>query len=225
VDGSGSVLPDDYANSINFIQDLLSLFNISEYGTRVTLAQFSTDLRTYTINTGDEITVTSMIDFMKKTQFRKGTMTNSAINTMNTYIQSFGRPEAKQFVIILTDGESNNGISNVQTFHDNGVTVFSIGVGQGINQDELMEMATDPHNEYLYMLDDFNALQDVFMTLTIGSNICIKADKMAELGINPEDGENMPGMRSFGERKEMPPRGVVEWKNPDGFVTDEDVEL
>ena len=47
VDGSGSVLPDDYANSINFIQDLLSLFNISEYGTRVTLAQFSTDLRTY----------------------------------------------------------------------------------------------------------------------------------------------------------------------------------
>ena len=47
VDGSGSVLPTDYAGSLDFIQELLSMFTYGSEGTRVTLAQFSTDLMTY----------------------------------------------------------------------------------------------------------------------------------------------------------------------------------
>ena len=168
----------------------------------------------HTTMNDDQTDVLTKLDLMRRTQYRRGTMTNSALDQMVSSIENFGRPQVKQYIIVLTDGSSNNGVSNSVKLHDNGVTVFSIGVGSGIDSAELSEMASDPANEYLYMIDDFDVLQDVYMMLTIGSNICVKANEFRASSEAPAVS------RSFGKR---PPAGVQYWYNPEGGPSAEDV--
>lgn len=223
IDGSGSVLPPDYQGSMDFIEQLLDMFTISDSSARITLAQFSSDLLTYTTMDNNEASVAAQLDLMRRTQFRKGTMTNDALDQMLNSIETYGRADARQFLLILTDGTSNNGVTNAERLHENDVTIFSIGVGTGIDPQELSDMASEPENEYLYMIDDFNVLNDIYMMLTIGSNICIKAKLDDRGGATGAAGEDGLGLRAFGNSPITPPSGVIEWENPNKFPTDEDV--
>lgn len=42
--------------------------------------------------------------------------------------------------------------------HQEGITVFSIGVGPNVEEDELNEIASDPDSSHAFLLDDFDEL-------------------------------------------------------------------
>ena len=44
---------------------------------------------------------------------------------------------------------------------NNGVTVFSVGVGSGVNTAELNKMATDPDNQHVFVVNNFDALKGI----------------------------------------------------------------
>ena len=46
-----------------------------------------------------------------------------------------------------------------------GTQLFVIGVGNNINIDELRTIASDPDNEFLYRVEDFNQLESLRDTL------------------------------------------------------------
>lgn len=66
-------------------------------------------------------------------------------------------------------GQSNNPAataSEAAKLRAQGVTVFSIGVGSGIQDTELNAMATDPDNTHVFRVTDFSSLNTIKGTLS-----------------------------------------------------------
>lgn len=62
-------------------------------------------------------------------------------------------------LIILTDGQSNGGVEGPALKLKNaGVIIFSVGIGQNINMDELHSMASQPKEQRVILLEDFQEL-------------------------------------------------------------------
>ena len=55
--------------------------------------------------------------------------------------------------------------SEAAKLRDAGVTVFSIGVGSGANEQELKAMATDPDDTHVFTVTDFTLLDNITGTL------------------------------------------------------------
>ena len=67
--------------------------------------------------------------------------------------------DAKQVLIVLTDGQSGGRVDQpAQQLKGIGVTIFSIGVGSGIRVQELETIASSSVNEHVYLLANFNEL-------------------------------------------------------------------
>ena len=185
VDGSGSVDALDYHRSIDFVDDLIRPFNISPTTTRVTLIQFSESAFYYTKFSEDRSDVSAALLRMRNSQRGLGTETNEALSSALSSIQQNGRQDVKQYLIILTDGESNNGVSNVHTLHEKGIIVFALGIGEVFTtnfdaQSELQQLASDPDAEYQYEITNASALSDIQLRMVIGSNVCIHAEKFVD---------------------------------------------
>ncbi|XP_028403908.1 ZP domain-containing protein-like [Dendronephthya gigantea] len=62
-------------------------------------------------------------------------------------------------LIILTDGQSNGGVEGpALNLKNAGVIIFSVGIGQNINMDELYSMASQPKEQRVILLEDFQEL-------------------------------------------------------------------
>ena len=71
------------------------------------------------------------------------------------------RANAAKIAIVITDGKSQSPSATAQEaqkLRDKGITVFSIGVGSGIQETELKAMATDPDNQHVFVVNNFDAL-------------------------------------------------------------------
>ena len=55
--------------------------------------------------------------------------------------------------------------SEAAKLRDAGVTVFSIGVGSGANEQELKAMATDPDDTHVFIVTNFTSLDNITGTL------------------------------------------------------------
>ena len=184
VDGSGSVWPTNYAKSVDWVASLLRPFNISPSSARVTLMQYSWSLRYYTTFSTDASGVASAITSMRNTQYRSGTMTNKALMNAGATIKAHGRKNVQQYVIVLTDGYSADSVRYANQLHADGISVFALGIGRGAYGPQMNALASDPDAEYRYIISDFNSLNNVWIKMTIGSNVCINADKMSVVGRN-----------------------------------------
>ena len=63
--------------------------------------------------------------------------------------------------IIVTDGQSNNKAltkTEAAKLKAAGVKVLALGIGSGINDHELKDMASDPDSQYVYKAATFDAL-------------------------------------------------------------------
>ncbi|XP_078660839.1 uncharacterized protein LOC144905190 isoform X3 [Branchiostoma floridae x Branchiostoma belcheri] len=163
LDGSGSVGSANFINVKNFTKLITDLFPVGENATKVGLVQFSDtiqkefDLRDY----GTKEEVLSAIDNIS--YLGGGTYTGNAIdyvrqvsfNTING--NRGGRPDT---LIVLTDGESFDPVTFAsQSARDQGITIFAIGVGSGVDYATLEEIAGDPQK--VQQVTDFADLTSV----------------------------------------------------------------
>ena len=66
---------------------------------------------------------------------------------------------------VITDGKSKDDVKGPsQELRDSGVTVFSVGIGNNYDNQELQEMATDPDSQHVFKAD-FNALKSIVNTI------------------------------------------------------------
>ena len=72
--------------------------------------------------------------------------------------------------IVITDGKSNDPeetAAKAEEARKAGITLFSIGVGQGVDETELAAIANKPREEYLFTVNDYNALNTIKELLSI----------------------------------------------------------
>jgi CUB/sushi domain-containing protein len=71
-----------------------------------------------------------------------------------------GRPGSRLALFLITDGFSNGGdpLPVARELKEQGVTIFTFGIRNG-NTKELYEMASQPGEEYSYILDSFGEFE------------------------------------------------------------------
>ena len=96
-----------------------------------------------------------------------GTNTGEAIQFVrqNSFLSKYGsRSSASKMIILITDGKSNNMQLTTQqamAARNQGITIFAIGVGSGIDRHELNGIATDPDSQHVFTVNNFDALTQI----------------------------------------------------------------
>jgi len=176
LDESGSVSSTDFDRSKNFSANVIAGFNVSAEGVRVSVISFSASVRTH-MQFLDVNTTAAVQDVIRGiVQNSGGTNTHEALDTLRTSIftESAGsRKNAAKIAIIQTDGKSSENektITAAARLKEEGVIVFAIGIGSGIDEQELHAMASEPTCTHVRILEDFQELNSVIAD--IEENAC-----------------------------------------------------
>ena len=167
LDESGSIGEEDFNRTKLSVEEVISSLRIGPEDTRVALILFS-DRSILLFNLNKHNNSDTLIEEIRNIEYVSGPQTNTGaaleLLRTDTLSQVLGlRPsnESRHVAVVITDGQSNDAIDTLmqaEMLHDQtDFQVFAIGVGSGINQDELMNIASDP--DFVILLDDFDSEQ------------------------------------------------------------------
>ncbi|KAI8767682.1 collagen alpha-6(VI) chain [Biomphalaria glabrata] len=172
LDASSSIIRDkDWNYLTQAVGQLISSLPIGPRNIRFGIVYFNRrvtkvcDLKTYDSKEGLYNAVTQI-----KYPYVAGTHTHRAldqiINDDMFSSKSGGREEAKDVVIVVTDGWSNfpgKTLNSARELKISGVTVISVGVGTGINMAEIQGIASGPDD--VILASNFQSLEAVYRDL------------------------------------------------------------
>ncbi|XP_046844438.1 uncharacterized protein LOC124438363 isoform X2 [Xenia sp. Carnegie-2017] len=171
LDSSGSVGQSNFRRMKNFVKDLTNFYNIGVHETRVSVLTFASSSR---INIRfDQFSNKRFFDAaVDNIYYTDGsTYTASALylayNKMYTSAYGARSAEFKKVLVILTDGQSEGNVNNpTRLLKNSGIVIFSVGIGLSINKQELEDMASDPPEEHVVMLNSFTQLSKLSSKLS-----------------------------------------------------------
>jgi len=165
IDGSTSIGEKSFVLGKNFIADYISGFNIGPEATRVGVITFGTNV-TVNLELQDSgiIGLDKTVAKIKAIQLPGGgTKTGQGVKALTTLFQTQGRlgqPELKSVGFILTDGRSQEPPGEyAKIARDLGIILYAIGIGEEINEDELISIAGD--KEKVFLIENFEQLADL----------------------------------------------------------------
>uniref|UniRef100_A0A8C3FSC5 VWFA domain-containing protein n=1 Tax=Chrysemys picta bellii TaxID=8478 RepID=A0A8C3FSC5_CHRPI len=170
IDGSGSIRPYDFGKMNRFLSEIMKRFRSID--TQFALMQYSDefkqhfDFSQYRRSRNPDSLVRSV------EQLRGTTHTASAIRKVVRELftsRKGARDETTKILIVITDGEKTEdplSYSDVIPEAERaGIIRYAIGVGQAFSsaaaQLELQEIASQPSNEHVFRVDNFDALQGI----------------------------------------------------------------
>lgn len=172
LDSSGSIMFKDFRKQLQFTKNLVDLFDIGSNKTRVGMVSFSTEvIPEFTLDENN-----NKEDIKKKiaaVKYQGGrTNTGDALHYVRTktFPLGGGRPNVPHITIVLTDGMSQNLSYTEQeaaAMHGQGITVFVIGIGNQVDEKELAAIASTPTDNFMFTIDNFDALQSIKDRLAI----------------------------------------------------------
>lgn len=178
LDSSGSEGAHNFELQRQFASLVASEFDISRTDTQVGLVTFATTAETE-INLQQYNDKPSLLHAIQRVAYMNGeTRTDLGLSTIEHTIlrhrhHSYGpRPGAKRFVIVLTDGRSNeealtaHAATSLKKHVDE---VFAIGVGNAVDEKELHTIATDD-GHHVFTIRSFNELKNLHGNIV--SEIC-----------------------------------------------------
>ncbi|CAM4680461.1 unnamed protein product [Lepidochelys kempii] len=170
VDGSGSIVPEDFGKMKTFLAEIMKRFRSTD--TQFALMQYSNKYELH-------------FDFMEYRrshdpdhlvwrieQLHGTTYTATAIRKVVRQLFTSGRgarDEATKVLIVITDGQKyNDPLSYSDAIPEAeraGIIRYAIGVGEAFSSDtaqqELQEIASEPTNEHVFRVDNFDTLQSI----------------------------------------------------------------
>ncbi|KAK7474361.1 hypothetical protein BaRGS_00034409, partial [Batillaria attramentaria] len=166
VDASASIWPANFTIGLNFIEDFVQLFKISDTAVHVSLVHvchmpyMSIQVRVSLVTFGEVVYTQDAFNFGDHTNkgqlkqaisditYRSGIRTNTSGGIW--YMLNEQMPQARQGVrrvsIVLTDGNSQESDLTKQAAmeaHQTGLEMFAIGVGHDVSDQELHNIASD----------------------------------------------------------------------------------
>lgn len=170
IDGSGSITYTDFGKMLAFVKAVMS--QLQQSSTRFSLMQFSHTFRIhFTFN--DFISTSSPLSLLDSVnQLRGSTRTASAIKHVITELfttQKGARKDATKILIVITDGRKEGDRLDygdvIPMAEAAGIIRYAIGVGQAFYQaqsrQELEDIASSPSREYVFSVENFDALKDI----------------------------------------------------------------
>lgn len=180
LDSSNSIWRKDFKKQTKFVADLVKQFNVgqSPTQTRVGILLFGHEVWPK-IQLKNEYNATGLANAVKKIKHHNGkwTSTGEAIDTAVRTMFTDDDPERAgiaRIAVVITDGRSQDVRATqaaAKLAHDSGIRTFVLGVGRRLDFKELEDIASDPDEEYLYLVENFSALNKKLVQ-TLASKAC-----------------------------------------------------
>ncbi|ELK16537.1 Integrin alpha-D [Pteropus alecto] len=170
IDGSGSISSNNFAKMLNFVKAVMSQFQ--RPNTQFSLMQFSNQFRVHF--TFKDFTYNSdplgLLDSVY--QLRGATHTATAIRKVIKQLfsaPSGARNDASKILIVITDGNKQGDYLDykdvIPMAEAAGIIRYAVGVGSAFRETnswkELNDIASSPSHEYIFKVENFDALRDI----------------------------------------------------------------
>ena len=174
LDASGSIGSTNFVRMKNFMKNVISNFNIGDNGTRVGIIRYASSASNI-LSLGSINNINGLNTFIDNIVYTSGgTATHSALKLLpaafNTSRTDQGIPRV---AIVFTDGQSNSRTLTLlaaQSVHATGIIVYSIGIGSGVNTNELNSIASSPSN--VFLISSFSAGDFAALLLPLRTTAC-----------------------------------------------------
>ncbi|XP_078275198.1 LOW QUALITY PROTEIN: collagen alpha-1(XIV) chain-like [Rhinoraja longicauda] len=193
IDGSWSIGRANFRLVRQFLTNLITPLHVGADGIRIGLIQYSGEPRTEW-DLAKYSTKNQVLEAIQRMRYKGGnTYTALALDHVyrNTLQPSAGaRPEAAKFLLLLTDGKSQDDVnSSAQSLKNAGVEIFAIGV-KNADKAELKQIASDPLDLHVYNVLGFNLLDSLSDRLTkiLCGQMMAKANKVKSGQRKPDSG-------------------------------------
>lgn len=180
VDGSASIGLKNFQQIREFLMSVVKNFEIAPNKVRVGMVQFSDTPKTeFFLNTYEE--KQEILDYIKNLPYKTGgTFTGEALKFLlkNHFVEAAGsraNQMVPQIAFVITDGSSQDEVEpHAQELRQKGVKVYAIGI-KDADEKFLKKLASQPYNNHVYSVSDFNALQEI--SLNVGRELCTTVEE------------------------------------------------
>ncbi|XP_061885754.1 collagen alpha-6(VI) chain isoform X2 [Entelurus aequoreus] len=170
VDGSWSIGTKNFEQMRRFLSTLVNGFDVGLDRVRMALVQYSTTPRSeFLLNTyenkADILQYISTLPYMGG-----GTNTGQGLDFMLSthFVKEAGSRAAQnvpQIAVVITDGKSQDDVeSHALQLKKKGIILYAIGI-KDADEDQLREIANEPHSQHVYSVSDFTALQGISQSI------------------------------------------------------------
>ncbi|KAL3877480.1 hypothetical protein ACJMK2_035181 [Sinanodonta woodiana] len=172
MDASTSIPEKDFDHLKRFIKSMIESFDVGLDKTRIGIVPFSVDVMLSNIaNLTSSVlpqVLIAKLNNIEQPLFGTGTQTGAAIAVMFEMFQLEERRNIPRVGIVITDGKSDNPTQTVDAARrakDAGIYMLTIGIGQRVFEDELLDIASEP--DAVIVVDNFVSLTSVEPVLSI----------------------------------------------------------
>lgn len=166
LDASGSIWAPDFRRQLQFVQEMVSVFEISPDVTQIGVLTFGDfPEKAFHLDKYDnERDVTTAIGQIQ--QSRGDTNTADALHALRRHFfsEEHARQSVVKIAVVITDGLSKDPeatAQQAQLAREAGIHIFAIGVGQAVDMQELLNIASTPQREYTFAVNDYTALKSI----------------------------------------------------------------
>ncbi|XP_071081373.1 collagen alpha-4(VI) chain-like [Haliotis cracherodii] len=165
LDSSVSEGPTNFNKQVTFVQNFVDQFDVSSTAVQFSIVVFSTAVYSQ-FDLDKYASKAALLAAIKNVKYHSGvTYTDKALRYVHkkTLTTAHGaRPSAAKIVIVITDGQSTNRsitIRQANILHKAGVEVMAVGIGIGVNHQELAHIASDA--KHVFSVTNFDALKTI----------------------------------------------------------------
>ncbi|XP_019719267.1 collagen alpha-6(VI) chain isoform X3 [Hippocampus comes] len=181
VDGSWSIGAENFERIRQFLSTLVNSFDVGPDRVRMALVQYSTTPRTeFLLNTfqkkAEILQYVSTLPYMGG-----GTHTGQGLDFMLSkhFVEEAGsraNQNVAQIAVVITDGKSQDDVeSHAAELKRKGIVLYAIGI-KDADEDQLREIASEPHSQHVYSVSDFAALQGI--SQSIAQTLCTTVEEV-----------------------------------------------
>ena len=160
MDESGSIGSTNFRTMKTFTKDLVAEFEIGDHATRFGVVTFSSSSH-LDISLSDHTSLSALQTAILALIYSNGgTQIGAAIDFTRNNAFTDARSDVAKTAILITDGKSGDTPHQAATYLKNaGVTIFCIGIGDGIDRTVLEAISTVP--QYTTTVDSFDLLDEI----------------------------------------------------------------
>lgn len=170
IDGSWSIGTENFKQIRQFLYTLVDSFDVGPEHVHIGLVQYSTTPRTeFLLNTYQN--KKDILQYINSLPYMGGgTQTGQGLDFMLTehFVEaagSRGGQNVPQIAVVITDGKSQDNVeSHAQDLKRRGIVLYAIGIKEA-DEDQLREIASEPHSQHVYSVSDFAALQGISQSI------------------------------------------------------------
>lgn len=166
VDASSSIWDPDFHKQLDFVNDVVDIFDVAPDKTRVGLVAYSDGIhpRIFLDSYFNKAILRTVINNTR--HLTGGTNTGGAIKFVREegFSADRARTDVAHIMVLLTDGQSDNPMvteEEATKAKEQGIYIFAIGVGGNIDIRELEQISSDPKEDYAFTVDNFDALSSL----------------------------------------------------------------